>query len=72
MHSHFLQGRILILRWGMTFESLVLMTMAEEHLANSRPGSSGSVHSETDLKTQMADWKPLKVNYFPWPLIDRG
>ena len=68
----------------MTFESLVLMTMAEEHLANSRPGSSGSVHSETDLKTQMANWKPLKVKFSGlllvrqftkpecWPLIGRG
>ena len=35
----------------MTFESLVLMTMAEEHLANSRPVS----------ETEMFNWKPLKV-----------
>jgi len=36
-------------RWGMTFESLVLLTMAEEHLANKRPDSG------------LTDWKPLKV-----------
>merc|ERR1719383_752152 len=38
----------------MTFESLVLMTMAEEHLANLRPSSMLS-------ETEMSDWKPLKV-----------
>ena len=74
MHSHFLQRQILI-RWGMTFESLVLLTMAEEHLANSRPGSSasGSMHSLAEL--QMADWKPLKVKFpdnLPWPLIGQS
>ena len=36
-------------RWGMTFESLVLLTMAEEHLANSR-------HDSGD------NWKPIKVH----------
>ena len=40
----------------MTFESLVLMTMAEEHLANSRPNIMVS-------ESEMSGWKPLKV-YF--------
>lgn len=34
----------------MTFESLVLLTMAEEHIANKRPD------------TELSDWKPLKVD----------
>ena len=40
----------------MTFESLVLMTMAEEHLANLRPNIMLS-------EAELSDWKPLKVEF---------
>ena len=39
---------ILIPRWGMTFESLVLLTMAEVHLAN-------------NLRTAPDTYTPIKV-----------
>ena len=47
---------ILIPRWGMTFESLVLLTMAEVHLAN-------------NLRTAPDTYTPIKVVASPFTMI---